>query len=60
MIQQAHQIWWSNYNQEKHYAHRERQDGLSAFGEVFEDDFPNHAATFDEGVGFAQVLGIER
>ncbi len=26
-IQQAHQTWWQNYNQEKHYAHRERQDG---------------------------------
>lgn len=26
-IQQAHQTWWRNYNAEKHYAHRERQDG---------------------------------
>ena len=26
-IQQAHQTWWQNYNQEHHYAHRERQDG---------------------------------
>jgi transposase len=26
-IQQAHQTWWNNYNIEKHYAHRERQDG---------------------------------
>jgi putative transposase len=26
-IQQAHQTWWTNYNQEHHYAHRERQDG---------------------------------
>lgn len=26
-IQQAHQTWWHNYNQEHHFAHRERQDG---------------------------------
>jgi putative transposase len=26
-IQRAHQTWWQNCNQEKHYAHRERQDG---------------------------------
>ena len=26
-IQQAHQTWWTNYNTEHHYAHRERQDG---------------------------------
>src|SRR6266702_1792546 len=26
-IQQAHQTWWTNYNAEHHYAHRERQDG---------------------------------
>jgi len=26
-IQQAHQTWWQNYNNEHHYAHRERQDG---------------------------------
>lgn len=26
-IQQAHQTWWTNYNVEHHYAHRERQDG---------------------------------
>ncbi len=26
-IQQAHRMWWVNYNIEKHYAHRERQDG---------------------------------
>src|SRR5947209_4583996 len=26
-IQHAHQTCWQNYNQEKHYAHRERQDG---------------------------------
>ena len=25
--QQAHRTWWVNYNTEKHYAHRERQDG---------------------------------
>lgn len=24
---QAHQKWWTNYNRESHYAHRERQDG---------------------------------
>jgi hypothetical protein len=33
-IQQAHQTWWSNYNQEKHYAHRERQDGRHSPSEV--------------------------
>jgi putative transposase len=26
-IQQAHQTWWHTYNQEHHFAHRERQDG---------------------------------
>ena len=26
-IQQAHQTWWHNYNNEHHYAHRARQDG---------------------------------
>src|SRR5712691_906612 len=26
-IQQAHQTWWTNYNNENHYAHRKRQDG---------------------------------
>lgn len=26
-IQQVHLTWWQNYNQEHHYAHRERQDG---------------------------------
>ncbi len=26
-IKQAHQTWWHNYNVEKHYAHRDRQDG---------------------------------
>jgi hypothetical protein len=26
-IQQAHQTWWTNYNTEHHFAHRERQDG---------------------------------
>jgi transposase len=26
-IQQAHLTWWKHYNQEHHYAHRERQDG---------------------------------
>ena len=26
-IQQAHQTWWTTYNAEDHYAHRERQDG---------------------------------
>jgi hypothetical protein len=25
-VQKAHQTWWHNYNVEKHYAHRERQD----------------------------------
>jgi hypothetical protein len=24
-IQQAHRIWWINYNIERHFAHRERQ-----------------------------------
>lgn len=26
-MQQAHQTWWTNYNIEHHYAHRDRQDG---------------------------------
>ena len=26
-LQQAHLTWWTNYNVEHHYAHRERQDG---------------------------------
>ncbi|GAC1405691.1 MAG: hypothetical protein NVSMB49_25110 [Ktedonobacteraceae bacterium] len=26
-LQQAHLTWWTNYNIEHHYAHRERQDG---------------------------------
>ncbi len=26
-IQQAHQTWWTHYNTEHHFAHRERQDG---------------------------------
>ncbi len=26
-LQQVHQTWWTNYNQEHHFAHRERQDG---------------------------------
>ena len=26
-LQQAHQTWWTNYNTEHHFAHRERQDG---------------------------------
>jgi putative transposase len=26
-MQQAHQTWWTNYNIEHHYAHKERQDG---------------------------------
>jgi hypothetical protein len=33
-IQQAHQTWWANYNQEHHYAHRERQDGRHSPSEV--------------------------
>jgi transposase len=33
-IQQAHQTWWSHYNSEKHYAHRERQDGRHSPDEV--------------------------
>jgi hypothetical protein len=33
-IQQAHQTWWTNYNQEHHYAHRERQDGRHSPAEV--------------------------
>jgi putative transposase len=33
-IQQAHQTWWQNYNQEHHYAHRERQDGRHSPVEV--------------------------
>jgi hypothetical protein len=26
-IQRAHRTWWTNYNTEHHFAHRERQDG---------------------------------
>jgi transposase len=26
-IQRAHRTWWTNYNNEHHYAHRSRQDG---------------------------------
>ena len=33
-IQQAHQIWWTNYNTEHHYAHRERQDGRHSPSDV--------------------------
>jgi transposase len=33
-IQQAHQVWWANYNTEHHYAHRERQDGRHSPAEV--------------------------
>jgi putative transposase len=33
-IQQAHQTWWTNYNTEHHYAHRERQDGRHSPSEV--------------------------
>jgi transposase len=33
-IQQAHQMWWKNYNVEHHYAHRERQDGRHSPSDV--------------------------
>ncbi len=33
-MQQAHQTWWHNYNSERHYAHRERQDGRHTPTEV--------------------------
>ena len=33
-IQQAHRTWWVNYNTERHYAHRERQDGRHSPAEV--------------------------
>lgn len=33
-IQQAHQTWWTNYNIEHHYGHRERQDGRHSPQEV--------------------------
>jgi hypothetical protein len=33
-IQQAHQTCWHNYNNEHHYAHRERQDGRHCPEEV--------------------------
>lgn len=29
-IQQTHQTWWTNYNIEHHYGHRERQDGRNS------------------------------
>ena len=33
-IQQAHRTWWTNYNSEHHFAHRERQDGRHSPSEV--------------------------
>jgi transposase len=33
-LQQAHRTWWVNYNIEKHYAHRTRQDGRHSPTEV--------------------------
>ena len=33
-IELAHQTWWQNYNNESHYAHRERQDGRHTPTEV--------------------------
>ncbi len=33
-IQQVHRTWWVNYNTEKHYAHRARQDGRHSPSEV--------------------------
>ena len=33
-IQQAHQTWWQNYNQEHHFAHRARQDGRHSPADV--------------------------
>ncbi len=33
-MQQAHQTWWKNYNNEHHYAHRERQDGRHSPSDV--------------------------
>jgi transposase len=33
-IQQAHQTWWTHYNAEHHYAHRERQDARHSPFEV--------------------------
>jgi len=33
-IQQAHRTWWINYNIERHFAHRERQDGRHSPSEV--------------------------
>ncbi len=36
-IQQAHRMWWVNYNTEKHYAHRTRQDGRHSPTEVLRE-----------------------
>jgi putative transposase len=33
-IQWAHRTWWTNYNREHHYAHRDRQDGRHSPEEV--------------------------
>src|SRR5260370_759042 len=33
-IQQAHKTWWTTYNSEHHFAHRERQDGRHSPSEV--------------------------
>jgi len=33
-IQRAHRTWWTNYNTEHHFAHRERQDGRHSPEEV--------------------------
>jgi hypothetical protein len=33
-LQQAHRMWWVNYNTERHYAHQTRQDGRHSPTEV--------------------------
>lgn len=37
-IQQAHQKWWINYNQEHHFAHEKRQDGRHSPSAVLRSD----------------------
>jgi putative transposase len=50
-IQQAHRTWWINYNIERHFAHRERQDGRHSpnavlrgvLGRTFPEEVLSHA-----------------
>ena len=50
-IQQAHRTWWINYTIERHFAHRERQDGRHSLnavlrgvlGRTFPEEVLSHA-----------------